>query len=155
MTELRSEDLRFSTYEATDFLNRVMGLALSEDNIAALETRTEGWIAGLQLAGLSMQNHDDTTRFVSVFAGDDRYIIDYLVDEVLAQRPQGTKEFLLQTSILNRMTGSLCDAVTGQGGGRQVLQKVGTGQSVPRATRQAAALVSLPPSICRFAAPTS
>ena len=124
MTELRTEDLRFSMNEVTHFLNRVMGLVLSEEDIAALETRTEGWIAGLQLAGLSMQNRDDATGFISAFAGDDRYIIDYLVDEVLAQRPRGTKEFLLQTSILGRMSGPLCDAVTGQEGGQKTLAKL-------------------------------
>ncbi len=122
MIELRADDLRFLSQETTAFLNQVMGLKLSGDQVATLENRTEGWIAGLQLVGLSMQNRDDTNGFISAFAGDDRYIIDYLVDEVLTQRPQGTKDFLLQTSILERMTGSLCDAVTGQEGGEKVLQ---------------------------------
>lgn len=124
MTEIRSADLRFSSQEATHFLNRVMGLALSDNDIASLEIRTEGWIAGLQLAGLSIKNRVDPTEFISAFAGDDRYIIDYLVDEVLSQRPQGTTDFLQQTSILNRLCGPLCDAVTDQAGGQNILEKL-------------------------------
>jgi len=124
MTELRSTDLRFSSHETAYFLNQVMGLELSEDDIASLESRTEGWIAGLQLAGLSIENREDPTEFISSFAGDNRYIIDFLVDEVLAQHPQGTIDFLLHTSILDRMNGSLCDAVTGQAGGQNFLEKL-------------------------------
>lgn len=113
ITELRSADLRFSTEEVSEFLNRVMQLNLSAENLLALEERTEGWIAGLQLAALSMLGLDDHGRrgFVSDFAGSSRYIVDYLIDEVLARRPAGTKEFLLQTSILERMSAPLCDAV--------------------------------------------
>jgi LuxR family maltose regulon positive regulatory protein len=122
--ELRAENLRFTFQEATRFLNQVMGLAVSEDDVHSLETRTEGWITGLHLAALSMQDSADAAGFISAFTGDDRYIVDYLVDEVLAQRPSGTKNFLLQTSILNRMTGSLCDAVTGQGGGQELLERL-------------------------------
>jgi LuxR family maltose regulon positive regulatory protein len=124
ITELRAENLRFTTQEATRFLNQVMGLALSEDDVLSLETRTEGWITGLHLAALSIQDTEDTAGFISAFTGDDRYIVDYLVDEVLAQRPRGTQDFLLQTSILNRMTGSLCDAVTGQEGGQELLERL-------------------------------
>jgi LuxR family maltose regulon positive regulatory protein len=122
MTELRANHLRFTTQEATTFLNQVMGLSLSEDEINSLETRTEGWIAGLHLAALSMRDLDDTTGFISAFTGDDRYIVDYLVDEVLAQRPQGTKDFLLQTSILDRMNGPLCNALTCEENGQQTLE---------------------------------
>jgi LuxR family maltose regulon positive regulatory protein len=124
MTELRAENLRFTTQEATRFLNQVMGLALSRDDVLSLETRTEGWITGLHLAALSIQDTEDAAGFISAFTGDDRYIVDYLVDEVLAQRPTGTQDFLLQTSILNRMTGSLCDAVTGQEGGQELLERL-------------------------------
>ncbi len=124
MTEIRAKQLRFSFQETTAFLNQVMGLGLPDDDVAALETRTEGWIAGLHLAALSMQEHEDATTFISAFAGDDRYVGDYLIDEVLAQRPQGTREFLLQTSVLDRMTGPLCDAVTGQKGGQKMLQRL-------------------------------
>ncbi len=112
ISDIRADDLRFSPQETTTFLNQVMGLALSGDQVATLETRTEGWIAGLQLAALSMQGQKDTAGFILTFTGYDRYIADYLVDEVLAQRPKGTKDFLLQTSILDRLTGPLCDAVT-------------------------------------------
>jgi LuxR family maltose regulon positive regulatory protein len=117
ITELRSNDLRFTLAETTDFLNRVMELDLTVADLAALEERTEGWIAGLQLAALSMQAMDEGDRhdFVSAFTGSSRYIVDYLLDEVLARRPKGTKDFLLQTSILDRMSGPLCDAVLGIG----------------------------------------
>jgi LuxR family maltose regulon positive regulatory protein len=101
-----------------------MGLTLSEDEILSLETRTEGWIAGLHLAALSMQDKEDVAGFISEFTGDDRYVVDYLVDEVLAQRPRGTKDFLLQTSILDRMTGPLCDTVTGQENGQELLERL-------------------------------
>jgi LuxR family maltose regulon positive regulatory protein len=124
VTELRAENLRFTTQEAARFLNQVMGLALSEDDVLSLETRTEGWITGLHLAALSIQDKEDAAGFISEFTGDDRYIVDYLVDEVLAQRPKGTQDFLLQTSILDRMTGPLCDAVTGQEGGQELLERL-------------------------------
>ena len=124
LSELRATDLRFTSSEAAEFLNQVMGLALSSDQVTTLETRTEGWIAGLQLAALSMQGQEDAAGLISAFAADDRYIADYLVDEVLARRPKGTKDFLLQTSILDRLTGPLCGAVTGQEGAQEVLQRL-------------------------------
>jgi LuxR family maltose regulon positive regulatory protein len=114
MTEIREADLRFSVDESRTFLDQVMGLNLSAENVAALDQRTEGWIVGLQLAALSMQGletGDDIAKFVDRFTGSDRYIHDYLTDEVLRQRPGGTEEFLLQTSILNHLCGPLCDAV--------------------------------------------
>ena len=121
MTELRAADLRFTPAEAAEFLNRVMGLNLSAEDIAALEARTEGWIAGLQLAALalqgtlSMQGHQDTASFIRSFTGSHRFVLDYLVEEVLGQQPAGVQTFLLRTSILDRLCGSLCDAVTGIG----------------------------------------
>jgi LuxR family maltose regulon positive regulatory protein len=114
MTEIREDDLRFSLDEADMFLDKVMGLDLTVEEVTALETRTEGWIAGLQLAALSMQGlrrSDEIADFVNRFTGSDRYIQDYLTDEVLRQRPKGTKDFLLHTAILNRLSGPLCDAV--------------------------------------------
>jgi LuxR family maltose regulon positive regulatory protein len=117
LTELRAADLRFSAAEAAAFLTQVMGLRLAAADIAALERRTEGWIAGLQLAALSLQGRQDISGFIQAFAGDHRYIADYLVDEVLQRQPEPVRSFLLQTAILDRMTGSLCDAVTGQDGG--------------------------------------
>src|SRR5687767_1053492 len=90
-----------------------MGLNLSTEDVAALEDRTEGWIAGLQLAALSMRGHQDVSRFIQAFAGDHRYIVDYLVEEVLQRQPDNVRDFLLQTSILERLNGPLCDAVIG------------------------------------------
>ena len=117
MTELRAADLRFTASESAEFLKQVMSLSLAPEDIAALEDHTEGWIAGLQLAALSMQGHHDVSGFVRAFAGDNRYIVDYLLDEVLARVPAGVRSFLLQTSLLDRLSGSLCDAVTDQADG--------------------------------------
>jgi LuxR family maltose regulon positive regulatory protein len=117
LTELRAGDLRFTSAETARFLNQSMGLHLSEEDIDALETRTEGWIAGLQLAALSMQDNQDVSSFIRAFAGDHRYIADYLVEEVLLRQPERVRSFLLQTSILDRLCGPLCDAVTDQKGG--------------------------------------
>lgn len=113
LTELRAADLRFTPAEAAEFLNRVMGLNLSDGDVAALEARTEGWIAGLQLAALSMQGHAsrDAASFIRSFTGSHRFILDYLIEEVLGQQSEKIQTFLLHTSILNRMCGSLCDAV--------------------------------------------
>src|SRR5688572_9291095 len=113
LTEIRVADLRFTPSEAAEFLNRVMELNLSAEDIAALEARTEGWIAGLQLAALSMQGHEDVSGFIQAFAGDNRYIVDYLMEEVLQRQPESVRSFLLQTSILERLSASLCDAVIG------------------------------------------
>ncbi len=111
LIELRASDLRFTAPETADFLNRVMGLALSEENIRALETRTEGWIAGLQLAVISMQGAKDAARFIHSFTGSHHFVLDYLVQEVLQQQPESVQTFLLHTSILNRLCAPLCDAV--------------------------------------------
>jgi LuxR family transcriptional regulator, maltose regulon positive regulatory protein len=111
LTELRLADLRFTPAEAADFLNQVMGLNLSAENISTLETRTEGWIAGLQLAALSMQGHHNASSFIKSFTGSHHFVLDYLVEEVLKQQPESIQTFLLRTSILNRLCGPLCDAV--------------------------------------------
>ena len=111
LTELRAADLRFTPAEAAEFLNQVMGLNLSAEDIAALETRTEGWIAGLQLAALSMQGHQDTASFIKSFTGSHHFVLDYLIEEVLQQQSESVQTFLLRTSILDRMCGPLCDAV--------------------------------------------
>ena len=95
--------------------------------MAALEGRTEGWIAALQLAALSMQGRDDAAGFIAGFAGDDRYIVDYLAEEVLQRQPGEVRDFLLHTSVLDRLTGALCDAVTGQGGGKAMLETLDRG----------------------------
>jgi LuxR family maltose regulon positive regulatory protein len=111
LTELRAADLRFTPSEAAEFLNQVMGLTLSTEDIAALETRTEGWIAGLQLAAISMQGQEDIESFIQTFTGSHHYVLDYLVEEVLQQHSERIQTFLLRTSILDRLCGPLCDAV--------------------------------------------
>lgn len=111
LIELRVRDLRFTESEAAEFLNLTMGLHLPPEDIAALETRTEGWIAGLQLAALSMQGLEDTAGFIESFTGSHHFVLDYLIEEVLHKQPGIVQTFLLQTSILDRMCGPLCDAV--------------------------------------------
>jgi LuxR family transcriptional regulator, maltose regulon positive regulatory protein len=127
LTELRAADLRFAPGEAATFLNQVMGLDLSAEQVAALEARTEGWIAGLQLAALSMRGRSDVAGFIRAFAGDNRYIVDYLVEEVLQRQPERVGRFLLQTSILDRLSGPLCDAITEQAGSQSLLQRLERG----------------------------
>jgi len=126
LTELRTADLRFTPDEAAAFLNQVMGLGLSAEDVAALETRTEGWIVGLQMAALWLQGRDSEriAHFVSAFTGSHRYILDYLTDEVLLQQPESVRTFLLQTAILDRLTGPLCDAVTGRDGSQEMLERL-------------------------------
>ena len=115
LTELRAADLRFTPSEAAEFLNQVMGLNLSAEDIASLENRTEGWIASLQLAALSMQGHAsrDAASFIKSFTGSHHFVLDYLVEEVLGQQSESVQTFLLRTSILDRLCGPLCDAVLG------------------------------------------
>jgi LuxR family maltose regulon positive regulatory protein len=127
LIEIRAADLRFNPSEAKEFLNQVMNLDLSVEDVAALETRTEGWIAGLQLAALSMKGQEDVHGFIQAFAGDHRYIMDYLVEEVLRRQPESIRNFLLQTSILDRLNGSLCDAVTKQLEGKSQLEQLQRG----------------------------
>ncbi len=114
VVELRAGDLRFTEPETSALLNQAMGLGLAAEEIATLESRTEGWVAGLQLAALSLQGQADHTTFIRGFAGDDRHVMDYLVDEVLARQPEVVQRFLLETSILDRLCGPLCDAVAYQ-----------------------------------------
>ena len=127
LTELRAADLRFTPNEAAEFLNQVMGLNLSAEDISTLERRAEGWIAGLQLAALSMQGSKDISGFIREFAGDHRYIVNYLVEEVLQRQPEAVRSFLLQTAILDRLNGPLCDAVTGKEGGSARLEALQRG----------------------------
>jgi LuxR family maltose regulon positive regulatory protein len=127
LVEIRAAELRFTADEALAYLNDVMGLELTAGEVATLEGRTEGWIAALQLAALSMQGRDDVTAFIVGFAGDDRYIVDYLVEEVLGRQPAEVRDFLLQTSVLRRLSGPLCDAVTGRSGGKSALEALERG----------------------------
>jgi LuxR family maltose regulon positive regulatory protein len=124
LVEVRAADLRFSSDEASAYLNGALGRVLEAADVAALEERTEGWIAALQLAALSMRGRDDIPAFIAGFAGDDRYVVDYLVQEVLQRQPDHVRAFLLQTSVLDRLTGPLCDAVTGQRDGRAMLEQL-------------------------------
>ena len=113
LTEIRAADLRFTPEEAAAFLTQGHGLALAPADLAAVAARTEGWIAGLHLAALSLHGHPDRAGFLQAFTGSHRYIIDYLVEEVLARQPAPIQTFLLQTAILDRLQGALCDAVLG------------------------------------------
>ena len=121
LTELRAADLSFTTNETADLFKKRLNLQISTNDIQLLETRTEGWIAGLQLAALSLHGRKDPSNFLKTFKGDHRYIADYLTEEVLNRQPDQLRNFLLQTSILERLSASLCDAVTGQDNSRQVL----------------------------------
>lgn len=121
LTELRATDLRFTSTEAANFLNQVMGLNLSVEDISALETRTEGWIAGLQLAALSMQGRQDIAGFIQAFTGSHRFILDYLAEEVLQRQSEHIRSFLLQTAILDRFCASLCNTVTAREDGKEML----------------------------------
>jgi LuxR family transcriptional regulator, maltose regulon positive regulatory protein len=132
LLEIRAADLRFTAEEADAFLNQVMGLHLGPEHVAALEARTEGWAAGLQLAALSARGHTDTSTsdpassdgvaaFVEAFTGSHRFVLDYLLEEVLATQPEQVRTFLLQTSVLDQLTGRLCDALTGGSDGQQLL----------------------------------
>lgn len=122
LTEVRAADLRFTTSEATDFLNDVMGLNLAAQDVTALEKRTEGWITGLQLAAISLQGQAGATELIQSFSGSHRYVLDYLIGEVLSQQPESLRTFMLQTAILDRLTGGLCNAVTLRQDGQRILE---------------------------------
>src|SRR5207237_3835345 len=117
LLEVRVADLRFTPSEAAGFLNQAMGLNLSANDIATLERRTEGWIAGLQLAALSLQGHPDPTSFIQSFTGSHRFVLDYLLQEGLRRQSETVQAFLLRTSILDQLCGPLCDAVLGDRAG--------------------------------------
>jgi LuxR family maltose regulon positive regulatory protein len=121
LTEARTPDLRFTVAEAGEFLNTLMGLDLPAEDVASLENRTEGWIAGLQLAALSLRQQADRHAFVTTFAGDDRYVADYLLEEILHHQPPHIQTFLLQTSIVERLCGPLCEALTGEANSQAIL----------------------------------
>ena len=130
LAEVRAGDLRFTATEAEEFLNRSMGLSLRAADVDALDERTEGWIAGLQLAGLSLRGFsgpDEVARFITAFTGSNRFVIDYLADEVLARQPAPVRGFLLHTAVLDRLTGDLCDAVTGRADGTRTLEELERG----------------------------
>ena len=124
LTELRAADLRFTLAETAAFLREVTGLDLPAASVAKLQERTEGWAVGVQLAALSLQRHADPAGFVETFAGSHRYVLDYLTQEVLARQPEQVVGFLLETSILERLSGPLCDAVTGRSDSQKVLEQI-------------------------------
>jgi LuxR family maltose regulon positive regulatory protein len=123
LTEVRAADLRFTGAETQRFLNDLMGLSLAQADLAALEQRTEGWIVGLQLAGLSMRDRADPSAFIAGLSGSHRFILSYLTEEVLARQPLELQQFLLQTSLLERLNGAVCDAITGRTGSQALLEK--------------------------------
>lgn len=127
LTELRATDLRFTNDEMQIFLNEMMGLGLPTDAIMALESRTEGWIAGLQLAAISLQRQADKAQFIEAFTGSHRYIMDYLLEEVLNTQPENLRQFLLQTSILEHLNAELCEAITGQNNCQLILEDLERG----------------------------
>ena len=131
------------------YLNGAMGLGLSESDVAALDGRTEGWTAALQLAALSMQGSNDVTAFIAGFVGDDRYIVEYLGEEVLARQPAGVRDFLLMTSVLERLTGPLCDAVTRRDGGKAILISLERANLFLVPLDDPATVVSVPPPVRR------
>ena len=126
LIEIRPADLRFTDEEIAILLNQVIGLGLSESDLSALEARTEGWIAGLQLAALSMQSEVDIPGFIKSFTGSHRHVFDYLADEVLSRQPDSIRSFLLKTCVLERMSGSLCDVVAEHDGGQATLERLET-----------------------------
>ncbi|HZA81749.1 MAG TPA: helix-turn-helix transcriptional regulator, partial [Actinomycetes bacterium] len=124
LAELRERDLRFTPEEAAELLRTAVGFELPEAAVAALGDRTEGWVAGLQLAALSLRGRDDITEFVEGFSGTHRYVLDYLTQEVLDRQPEPLRTFLLETSVLGRLSGPLCDAVTGRSDSQARLEQV-------------------------------
>lgn len=124
LAELRAADLRFTEDETSSFLNDVSGLDLSPEDVNLLGKRTEGWVAALQLAAVSLRGRDDPSGFISRFAGNDRYIVDYLLEEVLARQTSEVRTFLLQSAVLDRLTAPLCDALTGRSDAREVLSSL-------------------------------
>ncbi len=124
LVEIRQSDLRFTTQEIQDFLVIVMGMHLTSTDIQTLDKSTEGWVAGLQMAALSMQGRDDISSYIADFTGTNRFILDYLVEEVLSRQPAEVQEFLVKSAILERMNGSLCEAVTGIPANSQILPRL-------------------------------
>ncbi|MCB2160661.1 LuxR C-terminal-related transcriptional regulator [bacterium] len=124
LTELRAADLRFTPTEAAEFLNQVMGLSLSAEDVAALENRTEGWITGIQLAAISLKGHPDAGGFIQSFTGSHHFVLDYLVEEVLQRQPEHIRNFLLETAILDRFCAPLCNAVTKREDSKEMLDNL-------------------------------
>jgi LuxR family transcriptional regulator, maltose regulon positive regulatory protein len=124
LLELRERDLRFDLEEATELLNGILGIGVTDAEASMIHARTEGWAAGIYLAGLSLPGQEDRGEFVSAFAGDDRFVVDYLAEEVLASLPADVRSFLLSTSVLERFNAPLCDTVAGQPGSAELLARI-------------------------------
>jgi LuxR family maltose regulon positive regulatory protein len=124
LTEIRAKDLRFTNRDAEHFLNDVLGLSLSRADVTALEAKTEGWVVGLQLAGLSVRDRADPSAFIATLSGSHRFILSYLTEEVLNRQPEEIQRFLFQTSILDKLNGDLCNAVTGRSDSRALLERL-------------------------------
>jgi LuxR family maltose regulon positive regulatory protein len=124
LSEFRAQDLSFNLKETSTLLNSTIGLGLSDEEVTAVHTRTEGWVASLQMAAISIQRQENIAGFIKAFTGTHRYILDYLTEEVLNRQTADTLAFLLETSILDRMTGSLCDAVTGRQDGQEMIERL-------------------------------
>lgn len=124
MTEIRAADLKFTSEGVADFLNVTMGLELAARDVERLDSRIEGWIAGLQLAALSIRGRDNHSEFIASFAGNDRYLVDYLVEEVLERQPETVRAFLLDTAILDRLNADLCDSVRDTIGSQEILESL-------------------------------
>ena len=149
LAELRAADLRFTAEEAAALLREAAGADLPGTAVAALAARTEGWAAGLQLAALSLRGQPDVAGFVAAFSGSHRYVLDYLAEEVLERQTEQVREFLLETSVLERLSGRLCDAVTGRTDSQAMLEQVERAGPVPGAAGRGARLVALPPPVRR------
>ena len=149
LVELRATDLRFSVEEAGTFLNQVMGLQLAARDVSELVGRTEGWAAGLQMAALAMRDHADVAGFITAFTGSNHFVMDYLAEEVLGRQPPALRAFLLQTSVLDRMCASLCEAVTSRPDSQADAGGLGARQPVCRSAGRGPWLVSLPPALRR------
>jgi len=122
MVELRLADLNFSVQETDEFFTQVLGLSISANDITLLQAKTEGWIVGLQMVGLSLQSHKDASRFIQSFCGEDHYILDFLFDEIFLKQSEEIQEFLLETAILEHLCASLCNVVTMQENSRLILE---------------------------------
>jgi LuxR family maltose regulon positive regulatory protein len=124
ITEIRQDDLRFTKKETAEYIHNIVGMELSEEDLSSLDRRTEGWVAGLQLAALSMQGRDDVSNFIKAFTGSNRYILDYLIEEVFKQQTPTIQQFLLQTCVLDRLSAPLCDTVTQSTESRKLLESL-------------------------------
>ena len=145
LTEIRADDLRFGEVEASHYLSQMLSPPLSEEEVRKLLSRTEGWIAGLQLAALAMQKREDRAAFLQAFAGSQRYLLDYVQEDILARLPTPVRDFLLHTAILSRLDASVCQAVTAETGttGQPADARVpGASQPLPGSPGRGAALVS-------------